>query len=59
MNWNELSSILKQYYISEGLLAFYENDERYLFNAYKEIEKIWITQFKSIDTIELERHWVI
>ena len=51
MNWDNLSLILKQYYQDKGLSEWFTNDEKYLSESFIEIDKLWLKNYNSIDTI--------
>ena len=51
MNWDNLSLILKQYYQDKGLSEWLTNDEKYLSESFIEIDKLWLKNYNSIDTI--------
>ena len=51
MNWDKLSSILKQYYQDKGLSEWFTNDEKYLSESFIEIDKLWLKNYNSIDKI--------
>ena len=51
MNWNNLSLILKQYYLDKGLFERFTNDEKYLSESFIEIDKLWLKNYNSIDKI--------
>ena len=52
MSWDNLSLILKQYYIDKGLLEVFEEDEKYLSKSFNDIESIWTKNYNSIDKIK-------
>ena len=51
MNWNNLSLILKQYYLDKGLFKRFTNDEKYLSESLIEIDKLWSKNYNAIDKI--------
>jgi len=51
MKWLELSKILSDFYSYKKVDQHFENDEKYLSVAFKEIEKIWMQNYNAITTI--------
>ncbi len=52
MNWTELSNILRKFYSSQNLEEWFEKDNKYLLNAYYEIEKLWFKQYRQIEKVK-------
>lgn len=51
MDWSKLSEILKEYYFKKGIDEYFERDEKYLSNAFDNIEYLWFEQYNEIDKI--------
>jgi len=51
MEWNKLSNILFDFYSQNGKEKYFNNNEKYLSNAFKEIEKIWLENFNKITNV--------
>lgn len=51
MQWNKLSEILLHFYTQKKIEDRFENDKKYLSDAFEEIEKIWISNYNKIKTI--------
>lgn len=52
MKWNELTGILKEYYVRNGLASSFPSDEEYLRSAYEMIEKLWMENLNAIKGIK-------
>lgn len=51
MKYIDNKEILKAFYIQNGLLESFNNDNVYIEKAFNEINKIWIDNLKLIDTV--------
>ena len=51
MNWFKLSNVLRQYYYEQRLDKWFVKDNRYLSNAFCEIEKFWLREYNQIEKI--------
>lgn len=52
IKWKDLSNVLRKFYLRKGIIAWYNNDEKYLSEAFYEIEKLWLEQFNKIRKIK-------
>lgn len=52
IQWLPIAEILKNIYQEQNILEFFNNDEKYLKNAFFVTEKLWMDQFNRIDNVE-------
>ena len=53
IQWKPISDSLKEVYQEQNILHHFEEDERYLKNAFKITEKLWEEQFNKIDKLKI------
>ena len=51
MEWKKLSNILLDFYYKKQLEHHYQNDEKYLSDAFEEIEALWTQNYNKINII--------
>jgi len=51
--WTSISASLKKVYIEHNIVSYFEEDERYLKNAFNITEALWEEQFHKIDVLKV------
>jgi hypothetical protein len=51
--WKPISSSLKKIYQEQNIIEYFEEDEKYLKNAFEVTENLWEKQFNKIDTLKI------
>jgi len=53
IKWQTISNSLKKIYKEQNIIEYFEEDEKYLKNAFEITEKLWEEQFKKINTLKI------
>jgi hypothetical protein len=53
IQWQQISSLLKEVYQEQNIIEYFEEDESYLKNAFEVTEKLWEEQFNKIDKLKI------
>ena len=53
IQWQSISTLLKEIYQEQNLIKYFEKDESYLKNAFEITEKLWEEQFNKIDKLKV------